>query len=604
MNAANRPYASVIRLLILSSCMSVMDLSLALEAAAQDPHVTGPAELFVVRQVVAGRSANLSREFPTKAERRLRASFFERLLTGELENVKVGRGGIVIVGAVFDEPIDLNDAEIPYRTTLVSCEFSKPVDAARSRFRLGFAIADSTFSNKEEALTLTGAKIGGDALFSGDRFDGPVSFDFSEIVGYFTAKGSRFTNASRDSSFTAMKVQSYVQFGQAVFAGPVSFNSSMFNGSFNANEAKFGGSADFSLLKVAGAVLLSGGAFAGPVSFQYLEANALELDNAKFEGTVQSHDLKVKWHVTFDEALFGDEVNCDGLQAGGLVSFQDTTFRKSLSIEDAQLVDLTLEGDARPMALADLRLSRTAIQRKLAVRNVDVKKLFAPNLRISGAATVAKVAVHDETDLRNSQFTVLDLDMTMPANREKVRLEGMTYQNLTWGNLKNGDGRRQLLALIDGAAYSRETYGRLEAFFKSQGYSELADETFLAMKRRERTDLRFVDRLGSFTLDVLVRYGRRPERILVVVLAFVVLGAVVFRRRRDVEPRNPDDGAQSYNAVWYSLDLFLPALNLQAASMWAPNRQSSFRRNYARLHRMAGWILVPLGVAAVAGLLR
>lgn len=82
----------------------------------------------------------------------------------------------------------------------------------------------------------------------------------------------------------------------------------------------------------------------------------------------------------------------------------------------------------------------------------------------------------------------------------------------------------------------------------------------------------------------------------------MIFGWLVFRRRQDVEPRKQEDESRLYDPLWYSLDLFLPLTTLQAADVWMPIQSSRFRRYYARVHSILGWILIPIGLAAISGL--
>jgi hypothetical protein len=69
----------------------------------------------------------------------------------------------------------------------------------------------------------------------------------------------------------------------------------------------------------------------------------------------------------------------------------------------------------------------------------------------------------------------------------------------------------------------------------------------------------------------------------------------------DTEPAKP---RPSYSAFWYSLDLFVPIARLQAADRWVPKQQRYLAWIYLRLHVLLGWVLVPLGLAAVSGLIQ
>ena len=74
-----------------------------------------PAEKWVVAQVTAGKTADLSEQFPDKEKdkRKLSAHFLEQLLTGALPGIKLHRHGVRIIGATIDEPVDLENAQIP-----------------------------------------------------------------------------------------------------------------------------------------------------------------------------------------------------------------------------------------------------------------------------------------------------------------------------------------------------------------------------------------------------------------------------------------------------------------------------------------------------------
>lgn len=56
-----------------------------------------------------------------------------------------------------------------------------------------------------------------------------------------------------------------------------------------------------------------------------------------------------------------------------------------------------------------------------------------------------------------------------------------------------------------------------------------------------------------------------------------------------------------FSAFWYSLELFLPVVDLGVAKSWRPSQQSFPLLTYARIHQLAGWILNPVALAAITG---
>jgi hypothetical protein len=86
-----------------------------------------PAEKWIVTRVTAGEEADLSQQLPADKDRNLGAHFLEALLTGTLPGVKVHRHGVRIIGAIIDEPIDLENAQVPCEVWLNHCQFNKNV---------------------------------------------------------------------------------------------------------------------------------------------------------------------------------------------------------------------------------------------------------------------------------------------------------------------------------------------------------------------------------------------------------------------------------------------------------------------------------------------
>jgi hypothetical protein len=71
-----------------------------------------------------------------------------------------------------------------------------------------------------------------------------------------------------------------------------------------------------------------------------------------------------------------------------------------------------------------------------------------------------------------------------------------------------------------------------------------------------------------------------------------------------VVSRRKGDTSQTYNPFWYSFDLLTPFIDLHLADSWMPRQDWHFGRIYAHVHRIVGWILVPIGIAAITGIIK
>lgn len=173
--------------------------------------------------------------------------------------------------------------------------------------------------------------------------------------------------------------------------------------------------------------------------------------------------------------------------------------------------------------------------------------------------------------------------------------------------------------------YSFDIYDNLENYFRRAGASGLADEVFIAGKRRERKEVMdwwSPSRFFSWILDLTVGYGRHPSYALFISLVFILFGCWVFRRERMVpenykEERDADgnllepmagkpasQGKHPYHPLWFSLDVFLPIIDLWADKYWMPRRADKWRWVYMVAHKFSGWVLVPIGLAAFSGIIK
>jgi len=146
-----------------------------------------------------------------------------------------------------------------------------------------------------------------------------------------------------------------------------------------------------------------------------------------------------------------------------------------------------------------------------------------------------------------------------------------------------------------------------KSFFLRQGDRGDADNAFFAGKQREREEY-FRSRnwfrwLGSWVLYLLVGYGRRPWRAGIPCAFLIALGCVLFSPKK-MEPQRSEDTPRVYSRFWYSLGLFLPFVDLQADKVWKPKADQTFLRNYMRVHALLGWILIPIVLAALTGLIK
>jgi hypothetical protein len=103
-------------------------------------------------------------------------------------------------------------------------------------------------------------------------------------------------------------------------------------------------------------------------------------------------------------------------------------------------------------------------------------------------------------------------------------------------------------------------------------------------------------------LDIFVLYGRDPLRVLLWFLLFVILGYFIFRKKEKMITVVETD--RPYRPFLYSIDHFFPFINLGYAKVWVPSPERKFARLYLKLHRSLAWVLIPIAILAIAGVIK
>ncbi len=498
--------------------------------------------------------------------------------------------------------------------------------------------ADSAeFRSKNQVAAFFGMKVARTAFLARVVFEGPSSFSGFDVNGDLMAAQMEFRNneKNKEAFFYGMRVGQGAYFNKAMFAGSVNFTSANI-GDLNLNEAHFKNEeevATFNGIKVVRTMFLNDTVFEGPVNFvaanvgtqviandtrfnsktQPVEFNSMRVGGAAFfrravfEGAAGFGAAEFGGNFEANETQFKNPTALVmlAMKCGGFGSFWSTRFSGPVSFADSAFVDLFL-GDAAPerSAISKVDFSRASIKRQLTITNINIGDFVAASLHVDGPTLFNKITVERSADLGGAEFGALDVSNSdWPKEPGAFRLQGMSYKHLRAAP-DESESHAQLLKLVNQSAYTADVYGKLEHYFADQGYRSDADRIFIAGKRRERQEyLHGMPWLGSLLLDWLVGYGRRPWQAGIPCALFVTLGCVLFSPSK-MEPQKPENAPRIYNRFWYSLDLFLPFVDLKADEVWKPKTDQRFLRHYVRAHVLLGWILIPVLLAAVTGLIK
>lgn len=253
---------------------------------------------------------------------------------------------------------------------------------------------------------------------------------------------------------------------------------------------------------------------------------------------------------------------------------------------------------------------------KVGVNGGFSNVVFDESVIFSGAAfnslSIRGASFNGDVNFRGAKISDFYLSAspdTHPGDRFKksLTIEDMTFQYMSpedWNALqgflaKSNDQPNQ-------STYSAQFYSNLEAQFRRHGHPDQADEIYIAGLERERKGLSWYRRAFSWFEDFSIGYGRHLERLLFPwSLLFLLTGCAVFWDEANMETKKPGDAAHykgTYKPFWYTLDLFLPIIRLGEAEVWTPTQRWRIRWKY--VHTIVGNLFVPIGLAALTGIIR
>lgn len=238
------------------------------------------------------------------------------------------------------------------------------------------------------------------------------------------------------------------------------------------------------------------------------------------------------------------------------------------------------------------------------------------NTNIGGSLQWTKVIVAANTTLNLSHLKVgqfEDDEQSWPA-AGKLVLDGFSYGAIA--NVPLDTHRRKVwlkshLEYLKGQApntFSLQPHRQLADILRKSGYEDNARDVLIDMHkaRREQGGFSKFGWVWSWILQGTIGFGYRSHRAFLWALFFVILGAVLFNagyRSGHLVSAKP---ASQFSAIGYSVDSFLPIINLRQEELWVPAGAGAGRwvQYYYWIHICLGWALITLGVAGFTGLVR
>ena len=503
--------------------------------------------------------------------------------------------------------------------------------------------------------------VDGDVYFAGAIFNAMAVFTNIQVKGDAMFSGAAFRAATR---FEGAQISGRALFGRgqpplpplpaASFEEDVSFYRAKIGGDADFFQSLFKKSIKFEGVQVGGTCVFGMATFLGPSLFGGLTADDADFGRAEFKSFVAFDGVHISGNMYFGSTAFGDEAHFVHASVGGQGDFSNSTFRGLTRFDAADFRGSTVFRNVAFLANSQPYFGSARFHQRANFRDVT----FAAganfeNTEFDAEATFENVEFRKITTFSNCRFAgIARFGSPEDANNPSA---GTTFADVSFGGAKFGavgdfqratfggvagfrdTSFRVLILSPDGHVRSHDqlqgsidlrgcTYERLEADWRSvfRKLRPYARQPYVQLEKTLRADgddaeanVAYVDRqnierkqLGwglTKSMDWLwwraSEYGVSPSRLLIMSIGLVLFGAVVLHLPKAVLPGDGTKAFTFWEALWLSTRLFLP-VKFEVASASKPNPSIWFVQLLSAVLNIFGWILVPLFIVVVSGMLQ
>lgn len=223
--------------------------------------------------------------------------------------------------------------------------------------------------------------------------------------------------------------------------------------------------------------------------------------------------------------------------------------------------------------------------------------------------------VEGKIDLSNTKTGAFRDDDKSWPDQGNLIINGFDYGSFADYTPTEIDTRLEWLKLQPQREYIPQPYQQLAKVYRKMGRDRDAKKVLLEKERmrREYGDIGELAKLWCWFLDFTIGYGYVIGRAVGFVAAIILLGTSIFYYSKECRILLETSAAASeiakpyFNAFFYSIDMFVPFLDLQLEKYWMPDATTKLGwwvQLYRYFHIISGWVFSTLLVAGFTGLIR
>jgi len=523
-----------------------------------------------------------------------------------VEAIKDGKV-VEIINAVIEGPFILKSVNVESEVSIQRTKIRGPLDWSYATFKRVLNFENSIF---EADATFKAITVEKDIFLDNVTFLGIADFSDITVMGIFYSRSATY---EKHSIFTEGNFKKRIEVNKSKFEGEADFVGVRIGSCAEFTEAVFKKGASFN------SVLIEGAAFFNPATFEgeadFLSArigSCAEFTEAVFKKGAIFNRTQIGESAFFNPATFEGEANFVSARIGSNAEFTGAVFKKGAIFNSTQIEGTAFFNPATFEGEANFRSTRFKSNAKFTGAVFKEGVNFS-SAQIQRESHFEKTIFANYVSFENTSFETIYFGEQEVQFHAKIDLRGCIYNHIYpiffW---------KQLMEHLD--PYDRQPFTQLEETFRRAGKDKLADDVYYEQKCRESAQ-KTLGTPVAWLLDrflwLFTGYGVRLYRLIVFIALILFVGTFIFQLEGAVV-LNPDikppyvfgsnDTLPCWEAFWVSLSTFLP-VEIPSGTDWKPSSQTIWFLSikfttFATMLKLSGWILVPVGIAGISGILK
>ncbi len=537
---------------------------------------------------VAGSPADDPAQAATwDGQREIRAEIIQWICVDSEAKAKVDPRGIQIRLARISGELDLSFARVDFPLAFIRCGI-----AAELNFLYATLVALKLTASAVKDVTLTGAQITRGLFFdNGFTSDGGLRLFGAHVGGNLDCTGAKLLGGRRHALWVEnAKIEGHVLLYHANVTGEMNLCGAEVGGNLECDGSTFENAGGYAI--IAERMRVTGNAF---LRTKVRTVGMVSMPAADIGGNLQCHDS------TFNNP-HGHALHADGIKVRGAIALnQGFRSEGEVSLNHAEAGEL----DCRNATFANPgRYALVADSLKIAG-----PVMLSESFSATGQVRLIGAQIGAYLDTRGSNFANASLNLPLAKvasllddtaswpTAGNLYLDGFVYGRISESPLDSKSRLEWLRRQIAPAEAARpdqfwpEPYRQLAKVMRDQGKSDDALAVLIGLEddRRRYGGMGWPARLWAFILKWTIAYGYRPLRALWFIAAFVLVGFAIFGAAYQAGAIVPTDHDayesfvqskpipyyESFCAIVYSFDTFVPIIDLGQRSKWKPVDSSS-----------------------------